>query len=161
MCIFPWCGKLEIALLFMGSSAAAHKLGIVGLVPLCGEGSFCSLRGGGQGLAGCSGTVSVCLPASLLPAWSHPDEQHSSVKCAYEGQVLGMTCLWQLMPVVTDWVSVVPTGHIGTCVRAVTGSRNHNLGCGEGGCPSGLLCVRLAEYLVSVWDDLFSVSWYQ
>lgn len=64
---------------------------------------------GGQCLAGRSGTISVCLPASLPPAWCHPDEQNSSVKYAYEGQVLVMTCLWQLMPVVTDWVSAVST----------------------------------------------------
>lgn len=36
VCIFPWCGRLEIELLFMGSSAAACKLGFVGLVCLCG-----------------------------------------------------------------------------------------------------------------------------
>lgn len=107
VCIFPWCGRLEIALLFMGFSAAAQKLGFVGSVPLCGQGSSCAC-GRGQGLAACSGSVSVCLPASPRPAWCHPDEQHSSVKCAYQGQVLVMTCLWQRMPVVTDWVSAVP-----------------------------------------------------
>lgn len=32
MCIFPWWGRLEIALLFMGVSAAAQKFGFAGSV---------------------------------------------------------------------------------------------------------------------------------
>lgn len=73
-CVFPWWWRLEIALLFMGFSAAAQNLGLVGL----------SLRVGEP-----AGWGSACLSSHPpAPGRCHLGDQHSSVSVLTKGRLL-------------------------------------------------------------------------